>query len=70
MISCVVPFTAFSVKYSQHRPFALPAAHAIPTTAATGTRMLYHKMGQAGVSLVYPENLSITDKEADADTLH
>ena len=27
-------------------------------------RMLYRKMGQAGVSLVYPENLSITDKEA------
>lgn len=26
-------------------------------------RMLYRKMGQAGVSLVYPENLSITDKE-------
>ena len=29
-------------------------------------RMLYHKMGQAGVSLVYPENLSITDKDGKA----
>lgn len=27
-------------------------------------RLLYRKMGDAGVSLVYPENLSITDKEA------
>jgi hypothetical protein len=28
--------------------------------------MLYRKMGEAGVSLVYPENLSIFDKEGKA----
>ncbi|CAJ1341124.1 unnamed protein product [Effrenium voratum] len=28
--------------------------------------LLYRKMGEAGVSLVYPENLSITDKEGKA----
>ena len=35
-----------------------------PQATSPPLRMLYRKMGEAGVTLVYPENLTIIDKEA------
>eukprot|EP00434_Breviolum_minutum_P002447 symbB.v1.2.002164.t1/scaffold116.1/size325063/21 len=44
----------------------VPAVEFIAYSLENWDEMLYRKMGQAGVSLVYPENLSITDKEGIA----
>eukprot|EP00435_Cladocopium_sp_Y103_P061656 s381_g23.t1 len=44
----------------------VPAVEFIAYSLENWDEMLYHKMGQAGVSLVYPENLSITDKDGKA----
>ena len=41
----------------------MPAVEFIAYSLENWDEMLYRKMGDAGVSLVYPENLSISDKE-------
>eukprot|EP00913_Durusdinium_trenchii_P029437 g27593.t1 len=44
----------------------VPAVEFIAYSLENWDELLYRKMGDAGVSLVYPENLSITDKEGQA----
>lgn len=44
----------------------VPAVEFIANSLENWDEMLYRKMGEAGVSLVYPENLSIFDKEGKA----
>ena len=56
MIQLLYFFEPFWTAISTFSPDLLPAC----------PRMLYRKMGEAGVSLVYPENLSIFDKEGKA----